>query len=357
MSRYLSLCWFSLSLVAIATVGLCSSLWAQAAPEPASVSSEYVARIERGQGSEDVCALIGRNGQYRLERLFPRKTDVFVGTLSPEQLHSVEQMLDQDSLTRLSPVDIRNPLVTDSFDLFQLDVFRPGGLQHLSFRDGSSRKPFRDSLTPILSWFDQLRKLPHTQIAESSASHCMPAIPDLQNSGSQLKLIAPPDRGYFLTWGADSFHRGLVERSCIIVYTDGRYRIEKSTQRYLEAMSTRAYEDTLTRTQTADLQTILASPDLATLKHGFEQTRPASDLEITRFVIPRETAIQRLSFGSDFNVIGSPRQAGGMSNLQYGVDQERNVIRPLQKWLEKTIESSKALMQTDTRATNCTPSQ
>jgi hypothetical protein len=285
-----------------------------------------------------------------------RTRPTFSLALSLEQLHSFEAMLNQESLVRLSPGDIPNPLITDSLDLFLLDVFRAEGLQHLSFKDASSRKPFRSSLDQIVSWFDQLRKLPHSQIAESNASRCMPAVPDLQNGGSQLKLVAPPGTAYLLTWSKSHFGARGGERSCIIVYADGRYRMERSNQRFQESMKTHAFEATLSSAQIADLQKILDSAELANLRHISGQALPASEVEITRLVIPRATAIQRLSFGNYFNVVGNRRQVGGLSNLQYGVDRDQNLIRPLQQWLEKTIESDK-LPVTDAQATNCVPSQ
>jgi len=356
MAFYVQRFWLSLFLIVSIRSILCSALSAQTAPESAVAPSEYLARLERGQVSEDACALINRNGQYRFERRFPNKTDVFLGALPPEQLHNFEEMLNQESLVRLSPRDIPNRLITDSLDLFLLDVFRPEGLQHLSFRDASSRKPFRNSVGQILAWFDQFRKLPHTQIAEANASRCMPAVPDLQSSGAQLKLEAPPGIAYLLTWSKDHFAARLAERSCIIVYADGHYRMEKSSQHFLESMTTHAFEAALDSAQIADLQKILDSPELANLRHNLDQTRPASEVEVTRLVIPRATTIQRLSFGSYFNVLGNSRKVGGISNLQYGVDQDRNLIRPLQQWLEKTIESNKLPGPTDTQATNCVPS-
>lgn len=239
-------------------------------------------------------------------------------------------------------------MITDTRDLFLLDVFRAEGLQHLSFKDARSRKPFRDSLGPIVSWFDQLRKLPHTQIAEANASRCMPVI-----------VVAPRDAPYLLTWSKDrsvfgvdkGFRAGRSERSCIIVYADGRYRVEKSNQRYRESMITRAFEATLSSAQIADLQKILGSSELANLRHNLDQAPPASEVDITRLVIPRATTIQRLSFGSYFNVLGNSRQVLG----QNWVDRDRNLIRPLEQWLEKTIESNKPPV-TDAQATNCVPS-
>jgi hypothetical protein len=350
--------WFCLSLYLSALIFsiLCGGLSAQAATEVPSPASVFLARIEHGQQSEDACALVNRSGQYRFERRFPRKTDVFVGTLSQEQLRSFEEMLNQQSLVGLSSKNIPNELITDSLDLFMLDVFRNEGLQHLSFIDSGSRKPFQDSLRPIISWFEQLRKLPHMQIAEANSSRCMPAIPDLQNSGSQLKLVAPADMAYLLTWSRRSFHAGLTEQSCIIVYTDGRYRMEKSNQHYPGSPTTRAFEAKLSSAQVVDLQSILRSPELANLHHDFDQTRPASEIEITSLVIPRATTIQRLSFGSYFNVLGNSRQVGGITNLQYRVDQDRNLIRPLDQWLEKTIQNNNSAL-TDAKATNCAPSR
>ena len=364
MAFYVQRFWLSLFLIVSIRSILCSALSAQTAPESAVAPSEYLARLERGQLSKDACALINRNGQYRFERGFPNKTDVFLGTLYPEQLRRFEEMLNRESLVRLSLGDIPNPLITDSSDLFLLDVFRREGLQQLRFKDASSRKPFRDSVGQIVSWFDQLRKLPHTQIAEANASRCMPTAHDLQNGSLPIKPVEPRDTAYLLTWSKEhsvygagkEFLEGLSERNCIIVYADGRYRMEKSNQRLRESMTTRAFEATLSSAQIADLQKILSSSELANLRHDLDRARPASEVEITRLVIPRGTTIQRLSFGSYLNVFGNSRQVGGLSNLQYGVDQERNLIKPLQQWLEKTIERNKLPGPTDTHATNCAPS-
>lgn len=352
--------WLSVFLVASIPSILHSALSAQTAPQAALARSEYLARLERGQLSEDTCALINRNGQYRFERGFQNKTDVFLGVLSPEQLHSFEEMLNKESLVRLSPRDIPNPLITDSSDLFLLDVFRADGLQHLSFKDPSSRKPFRDSLSQIVSWFDQLRKLPHTQIAEANASRCMPVVPNLQSGGSQLNLVAPRDPSYLLIWSKDrsvfgvgtDFLAGRSERSCIIVYADGRYRMEKSNQDKRESMTTRAFESTISSAQIADLQKVLGSSELASLQRSLDHAPPAAEAEITRLVIPRTTTVQRLSFGSYFNLLGNSRQVRG----QNWVDPDQKLIGPLQQWLEKNIESSKPPPRTDAQATNCVPS-
>jgi len=132
--------------------------------------------------------------------------------------------------------------------------------------------------------------------------------------------------------------------------------MEKSNQHYPGSPTTRAFEAKLSSAQVVDLQSILRSPELANLHHDFDQTRPASEIEITSLVIPRATTIQRLSFGSYFNVLGNSRQVGGISNLQYRVDQDRNLIRPLDQWLEKTIQNNNSAL-TDTQATNCAPSR
>ena len=173
----------------------------------------------------------------------------------------------------------------------------------------------------------------------------MPAVPDLQSGGAQLKLEAPPGKAYLLTWSKDHFAARLAERSCIIVYADGR-----DCHRASDWLC-----DELCRSG------CVASPRRQRQKsepgHAIvvDQTRPASEVEVTRLVIPRATTIQRLSFGSYFNVLGNSRKVGGISNLQYGVNQDRNLIRPLQQWLEKTIESNKLPGFADSRATNCLP--
>src|SRR2546430_944553 len=111
MSFYVQRFWRSLCLAASIPSILYGALSAQTTPEAALTRSEYLARLERAYlgEDEDSCALINRIGQYRFERRFPHKTDVFLGALSLEQLHSFEEMLKQESLARLSARDIPNP--------------------------------------------------------------------------------------------------------------------------------------------------------------------------------------------------------------------------------------------------------
>ena len=335
-------------------------LLAQSRPTATAIPSQYLARLERGYDGEDACALISRSGQYRFERHFAHKTEVYVGGLSAEQLQGLEKMLDEESFLLLSPEKIHAAVGTDSIDIFVLDVFREPGLQHLAFNDAASRKPFRGSVGPIVSWFEQLHKLPHTRIPEINASGCMPVI---QKSGPQPERQAP-HYDYLLGWSREHFysdrsHTGaswtnITERTCIVVYTDGRYEMKSNKQSDANSGTTRGSEGALSPEQILDLQKILASPDLANLVHDSHQTLPASELEITRFVIPRATSIQRLDFVSYFNVLGNPAEVGGLSNMQYGTDKEPKAIKALRDWLKRTIESKETSPMLDAKDADCT---
>jgi len=134
-----------------------------------------LARLERLERHEDVCALVNRSGEYRLERRYAVKLEVFVGSLSPSQLQEFEQIIDAAELRNISRKDVPHPMIVDTVDQFLIDVYRADGEQHLNFNSADARKRFRAGTDPVLKWLDRVQKVEHKQLTESSASHCMPA--------------------------------------------------------------------------------------------------------------------------------------------------------------------------------------
>lgn len=131
-----------------------------------------LARLERLQQHEDVCALIQRTGTYRLERRYAAKLEVFDGNLSPKELEEFNRILNSDELRNISRNDVPRPMIMDTIDSFLIDAYRTDGEQPLNFNSPDARKRFRSGTDPILKWFSNLPKLQHTEAADSKPSHC-----------------------------------------------------------------------------------------------------------------------------------------------------------------------------------------
>src|SRR4051812_15927188 len=101
------------------------------APQGPYVPPPVLARLERLQRHEDVCALIERSGKYRLERRFAAKHEVFEGSLSPTDLEQFAAILDAAELRNIFRTDVPHPMIVDTIDKFFIDVYRNDGEQHL----------------------------------------------------------------------------------------------------------------------------------------------------------------------------------------------------------------------------------
>lgn len=326
-------------------------------PTETQSTSGLVVRIERIHDGEDACVLLNRSGDYRLERHFVRKTNVYVGTVAAAEVEEVRQWLDADQLKQLSQGDIRRDLNADTFDVFSLDIYRGDITQRLLFMEPKSRKRFRESLDPILDWLNQVKKQPHTEISEASANRCLPAPGEAAPVGWK-----PPVGNYvfFLTRDhAYSFHR---ELSCVLVYHDGKFRAEKTAGNPLMHLSTHAVEGQLEAAQVSDLQKLLDDPSLSV---AAMQSHPVlasggayQDLDITRLAIPRPTSLQLLTF---LGAVGRPgghagQLGGGPASSQHFEDPDRHIIDPLEQWIKQNIDNLKFSSVPDDKASECLPS-
>ena len=132
---------------------LCTSSPLPSAAQSSSPAAEplpsVLTRLQRVREHEDVCVLVSRDGQYRLERRLPQETRVYVGSLSPSELQGLATILNADELRKISPTEVYQPLMHDTRDLFLIDIFRGEGQQHLQFSAPESREPFHGALEPV----------------------------------------------------------------------------------------------------------------------------------------------------------------------------------------------------------------
>ena len=340
------------------TALLCTAFSAQlfgqsgAANDPTRVA--FLTRLERARLGEDVCVLVSPNGEYRLERQFPAKSEIFVGSLSPSELQKLEQLLNADDLRRLTQLQIPSALIADTFDTFAVAVSRSNGIQQLVFSGPDNRK-LHSSVDSLLEWFNGVQKAEHPRIGEQNASHCMPA---RFMGPAELALVDASAAGassYLMIMERERAAGDTVERHCVVIYRNGQYRREKSSQRLGSAMKVQAFEGLLKSSQIGELREILDFQALKNLQHETPPMVVFNEGEFTRLVIPRSVAIQRLSFASYFGVPPSPREAGGLSNMRYGVSADEHLLNPLRKWLKKNVDNVKTAPLTDVTATSCVP--
>jgi len=346
--------------------------------------STPLVRIERQIRVEDTCMLVRNNGQYHLERvvLGLGQTRIFEGTLPAESFSQLQQMLNTDEVKQLSQSQIKMELVGEDLDHLLLAVNRPTGWQSLNFPTGKSRKPYKNSLDPLVKWLDRNMQQ-QNPLPPQAPGRCMPTSPNSNSTQSTAEAKAPgleapttdsttqaAKNPYLLriiedhimadtsstTSGAWQQNIGQkMERTCMIVYQSGRYRMEKSKQELNAPLRTEVFHDALSEGQIKELRQILDAPDLANLQHQTTSVGlTVKEGETVNLVVPRGASTQKLSFASYFGV--RTQEVGLKDNLHTGVDAELPIIKPLRNWLKTNVESRKAGMEKNSPSTTCIPS-
>ena len=330
-----------------------------------SNSDGLLMRAERNYDGEAACVLLNDSGNYRLERHFQRETRVYVGLLTPNELAKVRSLLQAPQLQRLSQADVGRDVNSDNFDQFALDVFRSDGIQSLRFLDPSARKPFKQSLDPIVDWLGEVKKLPHSAISADAANRCSPG----QSAMPASERQAPPGNYLFLLSHFHGWYGGLDE-SCVVVYGDGRFLTESTSGKPLLHRSTRAAEGQLSQEQISQLHGVLQdSALLAWQEHpaaprGIPQGPSApggiyQDVDRLRAAIPRESSTQVLTF---IGGVGRPggrigQLGSGPPDAQHYEDSNKHLLDPLQKWIKQNLGHIKLVAIPDSKATQCLPTR
>jgi len=294
--------------------------------------------------------LVQDNGSYRLERLFRAKTELYAGSLDSTRVEQLRAMLANDRLRKLSQDDIHKPLITDTYDNVQLAIWRDQGWQELAFISPGSRKPFKESVDPLLHWFQDLQKRrPAAAQVEGPPTRCMP--PTMQIA---VRVAAPEAaRGaaaavtlnYLFRFQSRHFIGGRiestrVESTCTIVFADGSYHWEKSDQRLGGQQQERIAGGHLEPEAIQELRSVLSSPDLTNSPGSPDSGNSLFYQEgsLTVLSIPRDSKVQNLIFSTAFNTLGDPLEIGGKSNLRYRVSDEK-LLEPLKRWMKGNTDA------------------
>jgi hypothetical protein len=320
---------------------------------------------------EDVCILVRRDGQLHVERIalgFDRSR-FFEGMFPSAEVSELEQMLNTDKLKDLTLSQVTAALIGEELDHVLLAIRRLTGWQSLSFRTGTSRKPFRNSFDPLVKWLERTKQQAHP-LPNVLPSRCMPppepaaptsvthAATDADSAQSSANKFQA--NSYLMRIVVDHYlpsdfnFSSRVERTCVIVYDTRRYRMERSKQEFNSSMRTEVFRDSLSEPQTQELRQILDAPELVNLKQRTAATTTTiREGDVTNHAIPRGGDTQVLSFASFF---GARTQEKGMGdNTRVSVDEDVRFIEPVRKWIKANVEERRVSATTDLPATNCIP--
>jgi hypothetical protein len=341
--------------------------------------SHFLLRMERAQPGETACVLVNDNGSYRLERILQNKQEMYAGAFDAARMDQLRAMLANQQLSGLSQSDIRTPLITDTFDDLQIAIDRSGGWQELAFSSPASRKPFRDSIDPLLRWFQDVKKqYPSATRLDGQPTHCMPG-PEIQmvpgapsvtaahssatnaeSAASQsppLTTVTTAAGGYLFRINSSHYYKGRVDGSCTVVLENGHYRRERSDQRYRADRRDKIAEGELDPEAIHQLKELLDSRGLKDSpgnpgnpeRHMREGTR-------TELAIPRGGEVQHLLFLTMFNTRGIPDGIGGTNNLAYHVA-DLKLLEPLTQWMEQHTDKQAQVAESDGVGNDCYPSK
>lgn len=333
----------------------------------------FLVRLQRTTSDRDVCALIRGDGLFHLERQTGSRFEALEGVLDEPELADVKRVLNEKELAELAQQNIAVPLLMTERDVLRISILRSPFTQNLTFLDRESRRPFDNLITPLLKWMDALQRHSHTTLDEySGRNNCVPprktelSLRPLEKSNAEVPgpssqigsespaspvaALTPQQASFLMRWQFNHIAAGTVEDTCVVVYPSGRYRMEKSSQRYSDKLKVRAFEDSLNKADLKQLQELL---DLPELKASTHQNLPSGKVfregELTTLAVARDGHIQQLSFASYFGV------PGWVSNVSAGTDPEERIVAPLRKWLKARVETRKVGALQDATVTHCVP--
>jgi len=327
----------------------------------------YLFRMERHLRDTDVCALVRGDGQYHVERLAGEKADIFEGVLALADRQKLKRLLGADELFQLTQEKIVMPMITVDNDKLLLSVLRPGYWQNLTLPDSESRKPFQQSLVPLVKWLEEMEKQKHVRLTEEGArNNCLPPgkielktrnrSASVTSTSTETEATAtkqPVLISYALRAVINRLGNQQIERTCMIVYSAGRYHLERKRQRFgSRDVKIQIFEDSISDTQLQLLREILDTPTLRNKPYEEPPARiPVDGAQVTSLTIPRAGHIQKVNIWEYLNV---PR-LGSIGTLKRA-DNGANLLKPLNKWLTSNIQESKISPLQAAVPSDCEPS-
>jgi hypothetical protein len=141
-----------------------------------------------------------------------------------------------------------------------------------------------------------------------------------------------------------------IQRTCVIVYPGGSYRLELKSQAIGSSdVQMAVFEDLIPSAEISRLRQILGDPHLVE-RHYQElpQHIPLIEGDIVSLYAPRGDSIQRLSFWKYFAAIRIG--AAGIPDVQ---DNGIKLFQPVSNWLKANVDSHKVPPLKGARPSNC----
>jgi hypothetical protein len=147
------------------------------AVEAFAQTSDYVARfrhtsaqIETSARIEKSCMLISPTGEFHLERALAniednKKPKVFTGSLTPEQMNSLRQLLSSPQVINFKEPGRPNRTLTRDADIFAAQIPRGWKTQSIYFVEDDYHSKWPPGLKDLEKWF---LKVTGQKIAENT---------------------------------------------------------------------------------------------------------------------------------------------------------------------------------------------
>jgi hypothetical protein len=350
-------------------------------------SDTYLLRIQTVYRKESLCGLVGDGGQYHVERTLGDSSEISEGTLT---VPAFKQLLDilnsnevahlvQDRITLFDPSGPKIYFFTPR-DQVGLDIYRPDGKQTLLFPNDAVRQPFRHWLHPLLELLNSMRKERVPKLSEELfRNNCLPPAPlELKSRPGALRAerspgeqkpapsesaAANPTQKAEIATVRSPFVLRLVKRSynddgvsarkeCVILYPDGRYRLEQFKQRYpWEPVNTEVFENTVSPLELNKAEKLIH--EAALQKEQAEpppEDFPYSVKESTVLTTVSGDRIRNLAFWR-FRHARAP-YGGQVSDIEKNGDDS---LKSMREWFQTAIERQKGKPRRDDVPTDCIP--
>ena len=300
----------ALSLTVLLLATLTRVGWAQGESNVigAEESDQLVARLQRIHEGEFSCLHLRQDNHFHLEFLEDNKLDIREGALSEAASAAFQALLANQDLAALRQEQIREHLLSKERHIqLAINIHRtPGvatGWQNLLFNTTESQQDFRAQISPILKWFDSLRKEPHISLSEEKGRN------NCRLGKIKLKARAGTDNPtplpvpFLLRTVSTKFGGGYFEGHCAIVYPKGLYHLETAKRLSGESSRSIVYDDALSEAELITLRQLLDDPALVASTHfKTSPNLPLVDSEFLSVFIPRADGTQRLAFAT-FSVL------------------------------------------------------
>jgi len=300
----------------------------------------FLFRMQRQESSAARCVVVYPDHRAHYEVTTNMGKEVFEGQLTPENATQLDQLLP--ALRQIDPASIPRKTQFEDMDLVMVNVLMNGGFRSLQFVDGSTRKPFKQTLDPTLKWFGGVRK--GLEAKKTPPNNCMPQATDTNpplkaaRVGESARMAKSIAEHLLLSTNDFKSDEGIVEDRCVAVAPDGRYRYEFSTT-YQQKTNSKVYEGTVADAELARLKDILNEPSLRSSNHNPDPQNgiESRNTEIFTLAIPREDRLQELRFYSNTGLMLNYQLAADVKPT----DNDERLLKPLRSWLKDSIEKRK----------------